>query len=110
MPRRGPPAARWVATPLSWTRAGANSGRAAEVSEAYTGRCPFWTPDCVDLAVFLPFRAPASCVGPGTVPVMNSVILDGASSLLAAWPLAIVALVIAWLVGAAFVRAGRPAA
>ena len=40
---------------------------------------------------------------------MNSVILDGASSLLAAWPLAIVALVIAWLVGAAFVRAGRPA-
>ncbi|GAA1978338.1 hypothetical protein GCM10009817_18500 [Terrabacter lapilli] len=40
---------------------------------------------------------------------MNPVILDGASSLLAAWPLAIVALVIAWLVGAAFVRAGRPA-
>jgi hypothetical protein len=38
---------------------------------------------------------------------MNSVILDGASSLLAAWPLAIVALVIAWLVGMAFVQAGR---
>ena len=40
---------------------------------------------------------------------MNTVILDGASSLIAAWPLAIVALVIAWLVGAAFVQAGRPA-
>lgn len=39
---------------------------------------------------------------------MNSMILDGTDSLIAAWPLAVVAIVIAWLVGTAFVRAGRP--
>lgn len=38
---------------------------------------------------------------------MNSVTLD-AASLLAAWPLVLLALVVAALVGPAFVRAGRP--
>lgn len=39
---------------------------------------------------------------------MNSTTLD-AASLVAAWPLVILALVIGSLVGTAFVRAGRPA-
>ena len=38
---------------------------------------------------------------------MNSLILDGADSLVAAWPLAIVAIAIASLLGRAFVQAGR---
>ncbi|MEW1952100.1 hypothetical protein [Terrabacter sp. NPDC080008] len=38
---------------------------------------------------------------------MNLAIVDGVSSLAAAWPLALVALVIASLVGTAFVQAGR---
>jgi hypothetical protein len=38
---------------------------------------------------------------------MNSVIHGGAASLLAAWPLVLLALMIGWLVGTAFVRAGR---
>jgi hypothetical protein len=41
---------------------------------------------------------------------MNSVTLDDAASLLAAWPLVLLALVIGSLVGTAFVRAGRPSA
>lgn len=41
---------------------------------------------------------------------MNSVTLDDAASLLAAWPLVLLALVIGSLVGTAFVRAGRPTA
>ena len=39
---------------------------------------------------------------------MNSVIHGGAASLMAAWPLVLLALMIGWLVGTAFVRAGRP--
>ncbi len=38
---------------------------------------------------------------------MNPVILDQATSLLAAWPLALVGVVIVSLVGTAFVRGGR---
>lgn len=38
---------------------------------------------------------------------MNLAVVDGVSSLVAAWPLAIVAIVIASLLGRAFVRAGR---
>lgn len=38
---------------------------------------------------------------------MNSVIHDGAASLMANWPLVLLALMIGWLVGTAFVRAGR---
>ncbi|WP_323095438.1 hypothetical protein [Intrasporangium sp. YIM S08009] len=38
---------------------------------------------------------------------MNPVILDEATSLVAAWPLVLVGLVIAALVGNAFVRGGR---
>jgi hypothetical protein len=40
---------------------------------------------------------------------MNPVILDEATSIVAAWPLMLVGLVIASLVGRAFVRGGRPA-
>jgi hypothetical protein len=39
---------------------------------------------------------------------MNSVILDGAASLVAAWPLALLTILVGSLFGTAFVRAGRP--
>jgi hypothetical protein len=38
---------------------------------------------------------------------MYSVIHDGAASALATWPLVLLALMIGWLVGTAFIRAGR---
>ena len=40
---------------------------------------------------------------------MNLAVVDGVSSLVAAWPLVLVALVIVSLVGTAFVQAARPA-
>jgi len=39
---------------------------------------------------------------------MNSVIFDGAASLVAAWPLVLLTILVGSLFGTAFVRAGRP--
>ncbi|CAN7590824.1 hypothetical protein LJR027_004155 [Terrabacter sp. LjRoot27] len=39
---------------------------------------------------------------------MNSVIVDGAAALLAAWPLVLLTILVGSLFGTAFVRAGRP--
>lgn len=39
---------------------------------------------------------------------MNTVILDGAASLVAAWPLVLLTILVGSLFGSAFVRAGRP--
>ena len=39
---------------------------------------------------------------------MNSVIVDGAASLAAAWPLALLTILVGFLFATAYVRAGRP--